>query len=84
MLASESHLIANRTVIAIVFSVTTVPVVTEKLALCTLGMAFLFRIVSQSTIKGSAENNGSGSSALASTDTAGTKCNKIKGPKSCF
>jgi hypothetical protein len=31
-LASESHLIANRTVIAM-------------LALCTLGMAFLFRII---------------------------------------
>ena len=37
MLASESHLIANHTVIAM-------------LALCTLGMAFLFRIVIASLV----------------------------------
>ena len=64
MLVSESHLIANRTVIAM-------------LALCTLGMAFVFRIVIvvlvNQRLKGRRENNGSGSPALVCIDTAAPK-----------
>ena len=73
MLVSVSHLIANRTVIAM-------------LALCTLGMAFLFRIVIvvlvNQRLKGRRENNQSESPALVCTHTAGPKCGKGKGQKS--
>ena len=73
MLVSVSHLIANGTVIAM-------------LALCTLGMAFVFRIVIvvlvNQRLEGQRENNESESQALICTDTAGPKCSKGKGPKS--
>jgi hypothetical protein len=73
MLVSESHLIANPTVVAI-------------LALCTLGMALVFRIVVialvNQRLKDRRENNGSESPALVCTDTAGPKYSKAKELKS--
>jgi hypothetical protein len=73
MLVSESHLIANRTVIAM-------------LALCTLGMAFLFRIaiivLVNQRLKDRRGNNESEAPALVCTHTAGPKCGKGKGQES--
>jgi hypothetical protein len=45
------------------------------------GRVVIVSLVNQ-RLKGRRRNNESESSALASSDTAGTKCNKIKGSKS--